>query len=319
MRMRMRRGRAGLAVAAGLLASGVAVAEEAVTIAGPTGPLAGSYLAPLEGGPVMVIIPGSGPTDRDGNSPLGVAGGAYQRLAEALAAQGVGSIRIDKRGMFGSAAAAADPNAVRMTDYAADVRAWAAEARRRSGAPCAWLLGHSEGGLVAILAVQDSPDVCGLVLLAAPGRPVQQLLREQLAANPANILILPQVDRIIASLEAGQAPDLTGVHPGVAGLFNPALNTFFISLFSHDPAAELARYAGPVLVVQGETDIQVTLADAERLALARGLEPVIIPGMNHVLRDAPADRAANAATYRLSDAPLSAGLAEAIAGFVTGR
>lgn len=315
----MRSGWTGLAMAAGLLAGGAAAAEEPVTIAGPTGPLAGSYLGPVEGGPVMVIIPGSGPTDRNGNSPLGVAGGAYQRLGEALAAQGVGSIRIDKRGMFGSAAAAADPNAVRLTDYAEDVRAWAAEARRRSGARCAWLLGHSEGGLVAILAAQDSPDVCGLVLLAAPGRPLQQVLREQLAANPANVVILPQVDRVIAALEAGEAPDLTGVHPGLALLFNPALNTYFMSLFSHDPAAELARYAGPVLVVQGETDIQVTLADAERLAQARGLEPVIIPGMNHVLRDAPAARLANIATYGLTDAPLSAGLAEAIAGFVTGR
>lgn len=315
----MRSGWTGLAMAAGLLAGGAAAADEAVTIAGPTGPLAGTYLAPAAGGPVLVIIPGSGPTDRNGNSPLGVAGGAYQRLAEALATGGVGSIRIDKRGMFGSAAAAADPNAVRLTDYAEDVRAWAAEARRRAGAPCAWLLGHSEGGLVAILAAQDSQDVCGLVLLAAPGRPLQQVLREQLAANPANAAILPQVDRIIASLEAGEAPDLTGVHPGVAMLFNPALNTFFVSLFSHDPAVELARYPGPVLVVQGETDIQVTVADAERLAGARGLEPVIIPGMNHVLRDAPADRAANAATYGLTDAPLSAGLADAIAGFVAGR
>lgn len=315
----MRSGWIGLAVAAGLMTGEAAAADEAVTIAGPTGPLAGTYLAPASGGPVMVIIPGSGPTDRNGNSPLGVAGGAYQRLAEALAVEGVGSIRIDKRGMFGSAAAAADPNAVRLTDYAEDVRAWAAEARRRAGAPCAWLLGHSEGGLVAILAARDSPDVCGLVLLAAPGRPLQQVLREQLAANPANAVILPQVDRIIASLEAGESPDLTGAHPGVAMLFNPALNTFFVSLFSHDPAVELARYPGPVLVVQGETDIQVTVADAERLAGARGLEPVIIPGMNHVLRDAPADRAANAATYRLTDAPLSAGLAEAIAGFVTGR
>jgi len=315
----MRSGWMALVMAAGLLAGGVASAEEAVTIAGPTGLLGGSYLAPAGRAPVMIIIPGSGPTDRNGNSPLGVAGGAYQRLAEALAAQGVGSIRIDKRGMFGSAGAAADPNAVRLTDYAEDVRAWAAEARRRSGAPCAWLLGHSEGGLVAILAAQGSPDVCGLVLLAAPGRPLQQVLREQLAANPANAVILPQVDRIIAALEAGEAPDLTGVHPGVAMLFNPALNTFFISLFSHDPAVELAHYDGPVLVVQGETDIQVPVADAERLAQARGLEPVITPGMNHVLRDAPADRAANAATYRLTDAPLSAGLAEAIAGFVTGR
>jgi pimeloyl-ACP methyl ester carboxylesterase len=306
-------------VVAAALAPTAGHADEAVTIAGPGGTLAGSYIPADPGGPVVVLIPGSGPTDRDGNSPLGVAGGAYRRLAEALADKGVASIRIDKRGMFGSSAAAADPNAVRMTDYAADVRAWAAEARRRTGAPCAWLLGHSEGGLVAILAAQDSPDVCGLVLLAAPGRPLQQVIREQVAANPANALLLPQVDRVMGELEAGRIPDLTGVHPAVAALFDPRLNTFFISLFSHDPAEELGRYAGPVLVVQGETDIQVTLADAERLAAARGVEPVVIPGMNHVLRDAPADRLANIATYRLTDAPLSAGLAEAIAGFITGR
>lgn len=307
---------AAIAALALTAAGGSARASQDVAIAGPTGELAGSFIAPPAQGPVVVIIPGSGPTDRNGNSPLGVAGGAYQRLAEALAAHGVGSIRIDKRGMFASAAAAVDPNAVRMTDYAQDVRAWTAEARRLTGAPCAWVLGHSEGGLVGTLAVQADPNACGLVLLSAPGRPLQTVLREQLAANPANAPIMGQVDAIIAALEAGQTPDLTGVHPGVAGLFNPALNTFFISLFSHDPAEELSRYEGPVLVVQGETDIQVTVGDAERLAAAKGLEPVVIPGMNHVLRDAPADRAANAATYRLTEAPLSAGLAEAIADFI---
>lgn len=308
---------AGLAL--GVTAPGAAAqTSQDVEVAGPSGRLGGSYIAPSRDGPVVVIIPGSGPTDRNGNSPLGVAGGAYQRLAEALAARGIGSIRIDKRGMFASAAAAVDPNAVRMTDYAEDVRAWSAEARRLTGAPCAWVLGHSEGGLVGTLAVQTDPNACGLVLVSAPGRPLQTVLREQLTANPANAPIMGQVDAIIASLEAGRTPDLTGVHPGVAALFNPVLNTYFTSLFSHDPAEELGRYGGPVLVVQGETDIQVTAADAERLAAARGLEPVIIPGMNHVLRDAPADRAANAATYRLTDAPLSDGLADVIADFIRG-
>ena len=65
----------------------------------------------------MLIVPGSGPTDRDGNNPMGVAAAPYRMLAEALAARGIGSVRIDKRGMFASAGAAADPNAVTIGDY----------------------------------------------------------------------------------------------------------------------------------------------------------------------------------------------------------
>ena len=286
-----------------------------------SGTLYGSLVLPKSDKPVPVvlIIAGSGPTDRDGNNTIGGRNDSLKKLAWRLAQNNIASVRFDKRGIAQSQPAAPDERTLNLDQYVTDAVAWGNLLKADPRFADVFVLGHSEGGLVSILAAQDSPDVCGLVLLAAPGRPLQQVLREQLAANPANVVILPQVDRIIATLEAGQAPDLTGVHPGVAALFNPALNTFFISLFSHDPAAELARYAGPALVVQGETDIQVSLADAERLAQARGLEPVIIPGMNHVLRDAPADRAANAATYKLADAPLSAGLAEAIAGFVTGR
>jgi pimeloyl-ACP methyl ester carboxylesterase len=317
----MRHSMAGLAVAMAAMAGPTFTAEAQVsrdvTVAGPSGVLAGSWIEAPSGGPVVVIIPGSGPTDRNGNNPLGVAGGAYQRLAEALAERGVGSVRIDKRGTFASAAAAVDPNAVRTTDYAEDVRAWMAEARRLSGADCVWVLGHSEGGLVGTLAVLEAADSCGLILLSAPGRRLSVVMREQIASNPANAPLLPQVDAIIASLEAGEAPNLTGVHPGLAGLFNPVLNTYFQSLFSHDPAEALARYVGPVLVVQGETDLQVRISDAERLAAAKGLQPVIIAGMNHVLRDAPADPVANAATYALTEAELSPGLVEAIAGFIT--
>src|SRR5215475_29522 len=120
----------------------VSAAETRLSIEGPSGALQGTLASP-EGGPkapVAIIIPGSGPTDRDGNNPLGVTAGSYRLLADALAAKGVSTIRIDKRGMFGSSAAAADADNVRMADYAADVRAWRAEAQKRSSARCAWLI-----------------------------------------------------------------------------------------------------------------------------------------------------------------------------------
>ena len=88
---------------------------------------------------------------------MGVAAAPYRMLAEGLAARGVATVRIDKRGMFGSAGAIADANAVTIADYAADVHAWVKAARARTGASCVWVLGHSEGGLVALAAAQQ-PD-----------------------------------------------------------------------------------------------------------------------------------------------------------------
>ena len=162
---------------------------------------------------MMLIIPGSGPTDRDGNNPLGVKAATYRLLAEGLAERGIGTVRIDKRGMFASAAAVADGNAVTIDDYVADVGAWIGAIRKETGVSCVWLLGHSEGGLVALAAAQKLPDICGLVLVSAAGRPLGDVLRTQLQANPANAPILPQAMAAIESLEAGKHFDVAGMHP----------------------------------------------------------------------------------------------------------
>ena len=101
--------RGGLLVVAALAASPALAAPPApveLTAPGPEGPLAGTLLDPDGKAPLVLLIPGSGPTDRDGNNPLGVAGGPYRQLAEALAANGIGTLRIDKRGLFGSKAMA---------------------------------------------------------------------------------------------------------------------------------------------------------------------------------------------------------------------
>jgi pimeloyl-ACP methyl ester carboxylesterase len=267
----------------------------------------------------VLIIPGSGPTDRDGNSPLGIRAASYRLLAEGLAARGIGSVRIDKRGMFGSAAAAADANAVTVADYAADVRTWVETIRAKTKAPCVWLLGHSEGGLMALAAAARAPQgVCGLVLVAAPGRKLGTVLREQLRANPANAPLLDEALGAIAKLEAGERVDAARLHPALMPLFAPPVQGFLISLMAQDPAALLARFDGPVLVVQGRRDLQVAAADAERLAAARsGVKLAMLDGVNHALKQvASDDRAANMATYADPDMPLAPGVVEAIASFL---
>jgi pimeloyl-ACP methyl ester carboxylesterase len=149
-----------------------------IEASGPKGPLAGTLLrTPGTQGPVALIIPGSGPTDRDGNNPLGVRAASYRLLAEGLFHQGVNTVRIDKRGMFGSAAAVVDPNAVTIADYVADTDAWVQAIRATTGAPCVWLIGHSEGGLVALATAKEVKNLCGLVLVSAAGRPMGDVLK----------------------------------------------------------------------------------------------------------------------------------------------
>jgi pimeloyl-ACP methyl ester carboxylesterase len=309
----------GMLLAAGSLA--LAPVETMVEMAGPTGMLGGTMLAPADApdAPVVLIIPGSGPTDRDGNSPLGVRAAPYRLLAESLAERGIATIRIDKRGMYGSAAALADANAVTVSDYAADMQAWIAETRRRTGASCVWLLGHSEGGLVALATAQDAGDVlCGLLLVATPGRPLGEVLREQLRANPANAPLLDDAMSAIDRLERGERVDSSGFHPALQGLFAPRIQGFLINLFSYDPAELAARTDRPILILHGGRDIQVGDADAQRFAEANpAARLVILPEVNHVLKAVDSnDRAANLATYGNPGLPLAPGVSDAIADFV---
>lgn len=286
---------------------------------GPTGPLKGTMLAPANGqGPALLIIPGSGPTDRDGNSAAGILAAPYRLLAEGLVTHGVTTLRIDKRGLAGSAAATPDGNAVTIPDYVTDVHAWIAVIRQHTGVPCVWLVGHSEGGLIAMAAARNQPDVCGLVLISTAGRPMGEVLREQLKANPANASLLDQALPAIDALEAGKRVDIADMPPSLQRLFNLRVQGFLISVFSYDPVQLLSGFSKPVLILQGQRDIQVHEADARILKSADPRATlVLLPDVNHVLKSVSSeDLSANIAAYSNASLPLAAGIIDAIAGFL---
>jgi fermentation-respiration switch protein FrsA (DUF1100 family) len=157
-----------------------------------------------------------------------------------------------------------------------------------------------------------------LILVAAPGRRLSDILREQLRANPANAPLLDEADHVIDRLEAGQRVDGARLHPALLPLFRPEVQAFLIDAIALDPARLIAGFRKPVLILQPGSDLQVTRGNAERLQAARpDAELHISPGTSHVLKYVGSDDlAANIATYGAIDLPLAPDIIPTIAAFI---
>lgn len=309
-----------IAAAAGLLGRGEAAAQE-VVLETPAGKLYATLELPAANPPypVALIHPGSGPTDRDGNSPL-LPGknDSLKLLAEGLAARGIASLRVDKRGIGKSAGALAREEDVRLESFVEDAAAWLEWLRRDGRFGKRAVIGHSEGSLIGMLAAQRA-GADAFVSLAGPGRPLGQILLEQLKPQlpPA---MYQEAERVVSELTAGRAVPEAGIQlpPQLtAQLFRASVQPYLISVFRYDPARELGKLNVPVLVVQGTTDLQVSPAEAEALAAANPkAQKVLVEGMNHVLKRAPADPQANIAAYSDPKLPLAEGLLAAVVRFL---
>jgi hypothetical protein len=297
-----------------LAATTVAAGAQDIAVPAPPGELHGTLLKAGDNAPAVLIIAGSGPTDRDGNSSLNVRASTYRLLAEGLAASGISSLRYDKRGVGESKAALSSETDLRIQTYANDAGAMAAALRRQTGAKCVWVLGHSEGALLAEMMAQHADGICGLVLVSGSGRKAADLLRGQMQTalppqmQPAALSTLSELEKGRIVLNPPQA---------AAVLFRESVQPYMISWFREDPVTLLAAIRLPVLILQGDNDLQISVADAKLLAAAKpDATLVILPGVNHVLKAAPADRAGNMATYADPSLPLAPGVVDRIAAFV---
>lgn len=292
--------------------------ETCVEAPGPQGPLKGTLLSPCPNPKnVVLIIPGSGPTDQNGNNPLGINASTYRLLAEELVLKGIATLRVDKRGMFASSAAVADANAVTINDYVEDIHSWITVLKHHLETSHIWLLGHSEGGIVALASAQES-NVSGLILVATPSRPLGDVLKTQLKANPANTTLLDDAFFIINELEQSRPVNIQNFPYELQRLFHPAIQGFLIDVFSFNPVHLIASINKPVLVLQGQRDLQVTESDARQLKLANPKSTLaIFPDVNHVLKNVYSDNwSENNAAYTNTSLPLASGVVSAITQFL---
>lgn len=263
--------------------------------------------------PVALLIAGSGPTDRDGNNPEGGQNAYLRKLAEALAENGIASVRYDKRGVARSLPAAPREEELSVEAYVSDVVAWSDKLAHDPRFGRQILIGHSEGALIASLAAPGT-HAEALVSLAGSARPIGDVLREQLQGRLPPPL-LAQADQLIDGLQAGQLQPR--VPEPLKVLFRPSVQPYLISLFRQDPARAFATLKLPTLILQGTNDIQVGVEDAQALKRAKPDSDFhLISGMNHILRIVPTSGPQQLASYNNPNLPLAQELVQRVTTFI---
>ena len=260
-------------------------AQLSVQFSGAGGLLLGATLTSPPGPhplPAVLIVPDVAAADRDGLTPPGqMSDPLYADLASVLAADGVTTLRYDPRGQGQSVLPAGDP--LKFSDLATDARAGLAFLAGRVAVDPHRLavIGEGVGGLVAMSVAADDPSVHAAVLVSTPGRPVVDVVADQLhAAAPdaaAAQTLVTQLHAVVTGLLAGQSlPSPAQLPSPLLPVFPAGQEAFLRSLFSFDPPAVAHQVRVPVLIVRGATDPGTTQADTATLAAAIGTKAQVI-------------------------------------------
>ncbi|MCQ8835381.1 alpha/beta hydrolase family protein [Streptomyces malaysiensis] len=252
-------------------------------------PLAGTLTLPVGSGPhpAVLLLHGSGPLDREGNTRK-VRMNLGRPLAAALAAEGVAVLRYDRRG------AGATPGAWRATGFTDNYEDAAAALRALADHPtvrpdAVGVIGHSEGALHA-MSLAARHDVGAAVLLAGYARPGEEALRWQarslVQGMPAPVRLLR---RPLGALGERVLARIKKTRTDVARIAVPVNARWMRENLAHDSRDDLIAIHAPVLAVTGDKDLQVDPADLDEMCrlVPGGAEIHRVPDLTHVLRRDP--------------------------------
>lgn len=289
--------------------------EEEIVLETATGKIYGSITVPTKPRrgkfKLALLIAGSGPMDRNGNNPM-MKNNSLKMTAYGLSENGIAVLRYDKRGIAQSKDAGINEADLRIENYIDDATAWVDLLKKDKRFTDVVIIGHSLGSLIGILAAQQSATD-KFISIAGFGQSFDLLLKEQLKGQPD--FIKNEAYPIIDSLAQGDT--VTKVSPMLYSLFRPSVQKYLMSVFKFNPKNEIAKLNIPVLIVQGTTDLQVSVKEAELLHEGnKKSELSIFEGMNHILKTAPEDRNANLSTYSKANLPLYDALIETLVSFI---
>jgi len=223
----------------------------------------------------VLLLPGSGPTDRDGNQPPALITDLLKQIASALADKGIASYRFDKRAAH-SNAAIWPKDTDKFDDFFAfehfrddAISAFNAMKGQPSVDPArCGMLGHSEGGLITITvaAKLGKDQLPAIALLGTAGRSLDLVILDQISGllhrqTTDDSVIKTYMDALQKGIDYvkanGKRP--TDMPAGLQGLFTPGTGKILQSYFTIDPAKTIHGYTGDVLLMQGEMDSQISV------------------------------------------------------------
>ena len=264
----------------------------------------------VERPPIALLIAGSGSIDHDGNGPQAKPA-TLKKLSEQLVARKIATLRYDKRGAGGWKPVFGKPEDFRFKDFVDDAAALVSYLRGNGKFSRLVVVGHSEGGLVAILTARKVP-VDRLVLLVTAARRQGDLVKAQLERKQLPPDVLEPIIKAIDAIMAGQIVD-----PPPKGLaIAPSMQPGIASGFVEDPIDPLKLVDRPTLIIGGGRDLQVARLDFVALSAAAPVAKTLwLPEMNHVLVDA-GDNDDNLAAYNQPERALDATLIDTVAAFI---
>ena len=271
----------------------------------------GTLLAPRqETVPLAIIINGSGPIDRNGNEMM-TKNNSAKKLAEALAKKGIATFRYDKRTLKAQQLNI-DEKDMRFDDFIDDAKAVIKRFSELPNYSSLYIIGHSQGSLVGMIAAQEKAD--GFISIAGAGQTIDSLIVEQIGRQMPGL----EESARTAFNELRANGKVKDYNQGLASLFKKSIQPFMFSWMKYDPQQEIKKLEMPVLIINGDNDLQVNTNEAEKLKAARpDAELVIIENMNHIYRIIDKnDDIANQKSYNEPQRPISNEMVEQISNFI---
>jgi pimeloyl-ACP methyl ester carboxylesterase len=291
--------------------------ESAVTLKTLYGSISGTLTIPNTTSgkiPVVIIMAGNGPTDRDGNNAeRGIYANTYKLLAYALGKNGIASLRYDKR-MVGQSVTTEKEKELSFEDYTDDAVSLIGMLGDDQRFSKIIIAGHGDGALAGMLATDDEP-ISQYISIEGASEPADKIMTDEMKSQPP--YVANEFKAILDSLRKGKITD--NVDPALYHIARASMQPYIMSWCRYDPLREIKKIKIPVLLIQGTTDLEVSVDNGEKLNKAKTNAILkIIRGMNYVLKDAPIDKEQNLATYKNPDLPLNKEMVQDSVDFING-
>ncbi len=274
----------------------------------------GTILVPdgIENPPIAIIIAGSGPTDRNGNQQM-MNNNSLKYLAEGLSEKGIATFRYDKRILKQIKERTLNEESIKFDDFIEDATETVNYFKRSQAFSKIFVIGHSQGSLVGMIAAQNGAD--GFVSLAGAGQEIDDVIVDQLEKQAPGLK-----DNARQAFDDMRADGVAvSYSPGLASIFRKQIQPFLLTWMRFDPRQEIAKLNMPVLIINGEKDLQVQVSEAEKLKAAKpDATYEIIPEMNHILKKIEGDDIDNSKSYNEPNRPVMPELIESVVNFILG-